>query len=163
MKKITTLISLLLAIAVLLPTAATIAASAERPAISVAVDRLNAEISQINKDAQLPQGEAIIAEQLENDFNVSSDRISVLLGNMMQYGDAAAVRAFAEKLPEGITDRNVDEVTQSKFEGAWDQVAQNFGVAPGSIAGRLSCIEGGIQTALTESYGQGRAAGGGLR
>lgn len=161
MKKISTLISSLLASAVLLLAAAAIAAAAELPAASGDVDRLNAEISKINEDAKLPQAEGVIAKQLADDFNVSSDRINILLGSMMQYGDVAAVLAFAEKLPGGITDRNMDEVMKVRFEGAWDDVAQNFGIDPGSIAGRLSSVQDGIQTALAESYDKGRAAGGG--
>jgi hypothetical protein len=105
--------------------------------------------------------ESIVAKKLADDFDVSSDRINVLLGNMMRYGDVAAVLAFAEKLPGGITGRNVDEVMKIRFEGAWDDVAQNFDIDPATVAGRLSSVEDGIQTALAESYDQGRAAGGG--
>lgn len=160
MKKIPTLISSLLASAALLLAVAAIAAAADVPAASGDVNKLNAQISQINEDSMQPQGESIIAKQLAADFNVSSDRIDVVVGNMMQYGDAAATLAFAEKLPGGITDRNVNEVMKIRYEGAWGDVARKFGIDPGSIAVRLSSVQDGIKTALAESSSEGRAAGG---
>ncbi len=160
MKKISTSISSFLAGAVLLVASATFATAANPPAVSGDIGRLNAEVSQINEDARQPLGESIIARQLSADFNVSSEKIDVVVGNMMQYGDAAAVLAFAEKLPGGINDRNVDEVMKIRYAGAWSDVARKFGIDPGSVAVRLGKVQNGIKTALAESSAQGRAAGG---
>lgn len=160
MKKVSILFSSLVATAALLLAVATMSAAADRPAVSGDIDKLNAEISKINQDAMVPQGESIVAKQLADDFSVTSDRINVVLGNMMQYGDVAAVLAFAEKLPGGITNPNVDRVMNIRSKGAWTDVAQNFGIDPAIAAGRLSSIQDNIQTALAESYDQGRAAGG---
>ncbi len=160
MKKVSTFFSALLAAAALLLAVAIIAAAADRPAVTGDINKLNAEISQINKDAKVPQGERIVAKKIADDFNVSIDRINVLLGGMMQYGDAAAVLAFAEKLPGGISNQNVNKVMDMRSKAAWDKVAQNLRIDPGSVAGRLSSVEDGIQTALAESYDRGRAAGG---
>jgi hypothetical protein len=140
--------------------AATTITAADRAAVSPDISRLNAQVSRISEDAKLPQGEGVVAKQLANDFKVSSDRINLVLGSMMQYGDVAATLAFAEKMPGGITDQNVNKVMNTRSRGAWTDVAQQFGIDPTTVAGRLSSVQDNIQTALAVSYDQGRAAGG---
>ncbi len=160
MKKISLLFPSLLATVGLFLAGTTITAAADRAAVSPDVSTLDAQVSKINEDAKVPQGAGVVAKQLANDFRVSSDRINIVLGSMMHYGDVAATLAFAEKLPGGITDQNVNEIMNTRSRGAWTDVAQKFGIDPTAVAGRLSSIQDNIQTALAVSYDQGRAAGG---
>ena len=102
---------------------ATVVAAADQPAASGDVSKLNAAISQINEQARNPQGESVIARQLEREFNVSSRKIKALHKENTQYGDVAAALAFAEKMRGGITNPNLNEVTRGKNKATWDQVA----------------------------------------
>ena len=120
---------------------------------------MNAVISEINEQAKNPQGEAITAKQLEREFSVSSGKIKALHRKNTQYGDVAAALAFAEKLPGGITNHNLNEVTRGKNRATWDQVASFFKIDAGSVAGRLSGVQKNIMTALAATS-KGSAAGG---
>jgi hypothetical protein len=157
MKKIS-LIFALLASACFLSTA-TVAAAADQPAAAGGISKLYAAISQINEQARMPQGESIVAKQLERDFSVSGRKIKALHRDNTQYGDVAAALAFAEKLPGGITNSNLNEVTKGKNRATWDQVAKFFKIDVGIVAGRLSGVQENIKMALAESA-KGSAAGG---
>ena len=157
MKKISLICALLVSAGFLMT--ATVVAAADQPAASGDISKLDAAISQINEQARTPQGESIIAKQLERDFSVSSHKIKALHKDKMQYGDVAAALAFAEKLRGGITNYNLNEVTRGKNRATWDQVAKFFKIDVGSVAGRLSSVQENIKTALAESA-KGSAAGG---
>ena len=156
MKKIFLICALLAAAGFL---AATVAVTADQPAASGEISKLNAAISQINDQAKTPQGESIIAKQLERDFTVSSGKINALRKKNTQYGDVAAALAFAEKLKGGISNPNLNDVTRAKNGATWDKVAKYFKIDIGSVAGRLSGVQENVKTALAESA-KGSAAGG---
>lgn len=126
--------------------------------------KLSAEITMLNSDANLPQGDTIIMKQLSENFNVGSDKVRSLLGSTMQFGDVAATLAFAEKLPGGITDANLKQVVNMRSKGGWEQVAKSLNVSVSDVAGKLSSIEDSthrnIKQAFADSLSSGKAAGG---
>ncbi len=155
----------LLAVAGLLVYMAGAATAAGTSAASKDENKLNAAITMINSDANLPQGDNVIAKQLTDSFNVKSDKVSSLLGKNMQYGDIAAILAFADKMPGGVTDANINQVVNMRSKAAgWDQLAKSLNVNIGDVASKINSIEDGthknIKQALAESFSSGRAAGG---
>lgn len=129
------------------------------------VSKLNAEITMLNSDANMPQGDKIISKQLTDSFRVSSDKVNTMLGRSLQYGDVAATFAFADKMPGGITDANVNQIVNMRSKGTgWDQIAKSLNVSIGDVAGKLSTLENdahkNIKEALADSFSSGTAAGG---
>jgi hypothetical protein len=138
---------------------AVVFAAADQAAAPADIGKLNDAIAQINVQARGPQAEALIEKQLERDFSVSSRKIKALHQGKMEYGDMAAALALAEKLPGGITNHNLNEVTRGKNRATWDQVAAFFKIDLGSAAERVSGVQDNIVTALAGA-GAGSAAGG---
>ncbi len=127
--------------------------------------KLNAEIMMLNYDAKLPQADAVIMKQLADNFSVKPDKITSLMHKNLQYGEAAAVLAFAEKMPGGITDANINKVMSlHQAKTGWSDVAKSLGVDMSDIATKLGSIEddthSGIKEALFESTALGAGAGG---
>ncbi len=170
MKRFITTLSSLATIAVLVAAMAGAASAAGTQVLSgdkksADLGKLNAEISMLNYHANMPEGDRIISKELVDEFKVSPDRITGLMLHNLKYGDVAAIFAFAEHLPGGITNYNVNEVMKAKTsKGTWDQVASNFDMDTSSVLDRLSAIEDSvhreIKTALAESSVAGTAAGG---
>ena len=129
------------------------------------VNKLKAEITMLNSDANLPQGEKTIAKQLTDSFSVASDKVNTLLARSMQYGEVAAILAFADKMPGGLTDANINQVMSMKSKGEWDQVAKNLNVNVSEVASKLSSLEDSahksIKQAYADSLSTGKGAGGG--
>ena len=135
------------------------------------VGELNADITMLNSNASLPQGDKIITKQLMDTFKVGSDRVSSLIGTttMMgsskaQYGDAAAILAFASEMPGGVTAENITKVSNMRQKTPdWGQLAQNLNVDVGRVASKLNNLENdshrSIKQALADSF-SGSAAGG---
>ncbi len=135
------------------------------------VGELNAEITMLNSNASLPQGDKIITKQLMDTFKVGSDRVTSLIGastlmgsNKAQYGDAAAILAFASEMPGGVTAENITKVSSMRQQTRdWAQLAQNLNVDVGKVASKLSSLENdshkSIKQALADSF-SGSAAGG---
>ena len=154
--------SLAAAVSVLVATSQVATAAA---AVSKDESKLKAEITMLNTDAKLPQAEKILSRQLTDNFKVGTDRINSLLGKNLQYGDIAAILAFAEKMPGGITDPNVSRiVTMRQGKTGWDQIASNLKVNITDVVAKLTTIEDdshrGIKQALAESMTSGMGAGG---
>src|SRR5574337_902127 len=166
MKKVMLKMLSLPAVAVFVVSLTGLAAAALSSGTSVSskdVGKLNAEISMLNSDANLPQGDKIIMKQLTDNFRVDSSKISSLLSRNMQYGDVAATLAFADKLPGGVTDANLGKVISMRDSG-WDQLAKNLNVRISDVASKLSSIEDSahkdIKQAFADSLSSGSAAGG---
>jgi hypothetical protein len=161
MKKTTYILSLIVATVMVMT--AGIAAAATATAKDEA--KLTAEITMLNADAKLPQGEKMISKQLTDSFSVKSDKISSLLSKNMQYGEVAAILAFADKMPGGVTDANINQVQNLRqTKAGWTQISRNLKVDLSDVASKLSGIEDDahkdIKQALSESP-SGRGAGGG--
>ena len=90
---------------------------------------------------------------------MNSRKIKALRRGTMEYGDMAAALALAEKMPGGITNHNLNEVTRGKNRATWEQVAEFFKIDVGSAADRVSGVQDQIEIALAGA-GAGSAAGG---
>lgn len=128
-------------------------------------NKLKAGITMLNSDAKLPQAEKVIKKQLTDNFNVKSEKLSSLKSRGMGYGEIAAVLTFADKMPGGVTDANINQVlTMRQSKPGWDQLAKGLNVDVSDVANSLSSFEddihSGIKQALVESPAAGAGAGG---
>ncbi len=141
---------------------ATAAMSSDSSAASKDIGKLSAEISMLNSDANLPQGDKIIMKQLTDNFRVGSDKVSSLLGRNMQYGDVAATLAFADRMSGGVNDANINKVVSMRDKG-WDQLAKSLNVNVSDVSSKLNSIEDkahkDIKQAFADSLSSGSAAG----
>ncbi len=155
----------LAAAAVLVVSMAGSALAAETSMTSKDAGKLNAEISMLNSDANMPQGDKIIAKQLGDTFKVGSDKITSLLNRNLKHGDVAALLAFAEKMPGGVTDANISKIVDMYQRTAgWDKIASNLNLDTASVASKLNSFENdahkSIKQAFADSLSSGSAAGG---
>jgi hypothetical protein len=131
--------------------------------------RLNTEITMLNNDALLPQGEQVVADRMSKTFDVPGDKITSLRDRGLGFGEISAVLAFADKMSGGITDSNVNAVLSLREENpGWAQIAENLKVDLADAAEVVAEIEGDahqeIKQAAAEGSGsEGRAAGGASR
>lgn len=142
------------------------AGTANAAAASKDEAKLTAEITLLNADAKLPQGDKLISKQLTDSFNVKTDKISSLVGKNMQYGEIAAIIAFADKMSGGVTDANINKVLNLRqSRTGWSQIAKDLKVDLEDVADKVSSVEDeahkSIKQALAESP-TGRGAGGGV-
>ncbi len=127
--------------------------------------KLTSEISMLNKDASLPRGDQVVMDKLSKEFKVTSDQISALRSKNMGYGEIAAVYAFADKMPGGITDDNINKVT-SMVQGkkGWGTIAKSLNVDLGSVRSKVDSIEKDahkdIKKASAETGTSGAGGGG---
>lgn len=167
MKRITVNTLTIVAVAALLVGMVGIATAGMTSSLSKDASKLNAEITMLNTDVNLPQGEKVISKELTDTFRVDSSKFSSLIGRNMQYGDIAAILAFAEKMPGGVTDDNINRVVIMRSSATgWDQVARRLNVSIGDVAARLSSLEDSahrnIKQAYADSLSAGAGAGGGV-
>lgn len=170
MKKITHATFILVVIAVSMVFLAGLATAASTPSPKD-LEKLNAGIKMLNADADEPQGDKIIAKLLMDTFKVSSDKVASLVGSTtlienkkQQYGEAAAILAFAEELPGGVTVENITKVSNMREKTPdWGKLAQNLNVDIGKVAGKLSSLEIDAHTRIKQvavvSSPSGSAAG----
>ncbi|OGW33880.1 MAG: hypothetical protein A2010_16540 [Nitrospirae bacterium GWD2_57_9] len=158
MKKITSSLLSLLAVASLLVSLTGLAAAAG--GASKDENKLKAEITMLNTNAKLPQADQVMKKQLTDSFNVKSDKISSLLGRNMQYGDVAAVLAFADKMSGGVTDANINQVmTMRQSKTGWSQIAKSLNVDIADVASKVSDFEEDAHKSIKEALAEGTAAG----
>lgn len=161
MKKVAIKMFSLAAAAIFLVSLINIASAAET-ARSKDLSKLNAEITMLNADAKLPQADKIISKQLMDNFDVKSDKISSLVGRNMQYGDIAAILAFADKMPGGLTDANINQVlSMRQSRTGWAQIAKSLNVDISDVTGKLSSIEEDAHTGIKQALAEAPAAGAG--
>ncbi len=170
MKKITHATFILAAVVITLVFLAGLATAASTPSPKD-LEKLNAGITMLNSDADQPQGEKIISKLLMDAFKVSSDQVASLVGlttlienKKQQYGDAAAILAFAEEMPGGATVENIAKVSNMRQKTReWGQLAKNLNVDVGKVAGKLSSLEIDAHTRIKQvavvSSPSGSAAG----
>ena len=133
-------------------------------------NKLGADVAMLNIESELPQGEKIITNRLLDDFNVTTDTINSLIVRNMKYGDIAAIFAFAETLPGGLSNDSINEVTILRERGVqWDQAAailvNRYNINVSDVAVTVSRIEddshNSIELAIAESLGAAGSAAGG--
>jgi len=148
MKKITHAALILAVAAITMAFLAGLSTAASTPSPQD-LEKLKAAISMLNSDADQPQGDKIISKLLMDTFKVSSDKVASLVGattlienKKQQYGEAAAILAFAGEMPGGATIENITKVSNMREKTTdWGQVAQNLNVDVGKVASKLSSLE----------------------
>ena len=127
--------------------------------------KLKTEITMLDKDATLPNGDQVVVDRLTKEYNVTGDQITALHDKKLGYGEIAAIYAFADKMPGGITDDNVNKVvTMHQDNPGWMKMAKSLDVDLGHVAKKVGGIEKDahkdIKKASTETKG---SAGGGMK
>lgn len=128
-------------------------------------ERLNTEISILNNNASMPNGDWIFWDRLSREFDVSSDQIMALRDKGLGFGEIAVVYTFADTMKGGFSTENVNKVV-SMYESkqGWRNIASNFDVDLGDVNTKVSSFEesihDGIKQAAAGMYEPGAAAGG---
>lgn len=129
------------------------------------LNTLAAGILLLNQNASLPEADMIIKKKLSDNYNLTLGKIDGLLGKNMQYGDLAAILAFANNMRGGVSDANINKLVDLRQSKAgWDKMAKDLNVDLSRIARSVSRFEddthSSIKKALAESTVSGAAAGG---
>lgn len=74
-----------------------------------------------------------VEERLKEEFNVSDSRIESLRKQKLGYGEIRRVLSFAEQMPGGINDENVDKIMtlrqgDGKHKEGWGNIARDLGL-----------------------------------
>jgi hypothetical protein len=107
--------------------------------------RLDKDASAIDKEAGTPQGEQVVVQRLEKEFNVDEARISGLRTQKLGYGEIAIVLAIAsQKMTGGITDANIKTIMTMR-EGppkeGWGEIAKKLGFKLGPTISSVEKLE----------------------
>jgi len=105
--------------------------------------KLDKETAEINKTAGMTGGSAMVVNRIEKEFNVTADRINALRDKGLGYGEIAIVFSLAGKLPGGITDANVAEVTSMRSGPpvrGWGEIAKRIGVKLGPAVSAVTKV-----------------------
>ncbi len=129
--------------------------------------KLSTEITTLDKDATMPNGDRVVMDRLSKEFKVPVDKISALKDKNLGYGDIAAIYAFADKMSGGITDDNVNKVVSLReSKTGWAMIAKDVNVDLGHVAKKVGSIEKDahkdIKKASKETTGTAGGGGGGL-
>jgi hypothetical protein len=101
------------------------------------------EAAAINTTAGNAQGEKIVTQRLEKDFNVSSDRIQGLRDKKLGYGEIAITLSLCQKMPGGITDANIQQVMtmrQGPPTMGWGEITKKLGTKLGPAISQVKHV-----------------------
>lgn len=101
---------------------------------------LQKEAAAINTAAGRAEGEKLVTQRLEKDFNVNSDQIQGLRDKKMGYGEISIVMSLSEKMPGGATDANIQQVMtmrQGPPTMGWGDVAKKLGTKLGPAVSQV--------------------------
>jgi len=104
---------------------------------------LRKEAAAINTTAGNAQGEKVVIQRLEKDFNVSNDRIQGLRDQKLGYGEIAITLSLCQKMPGGITDANIQQVMtmrQGPLTMGWGEIAKKFGTKLGPAISQVKNV-----------------------
>ncbi len=126
--------------------------------------KLKTEITMLNKDATLPHGDQVVMDRLSKEYNITADKVTSLRDKNLGFGEIAALYAFADKMPGGITDENVDKVVSMHQEKkGWIPLAKSLDVDLGSVAKKVGGIEKDVHKDIKKAATEGGgSAGGGM-
>ena len=98
---------------------------------------LEEQAATVDKEANEPEGEKHVVEKLENQYNVSDERINKLREQKLGYGEIGVVFSMAEKMPGGINDANIQKIIELRQGGAhkegWGKIAHDLNLKPGDV------------------------------
>ncbi|HBL17064.1 MAG: hypothetical protein A2X36_16590 [Elusimicrobia bacterium GWA2_69_24] len=101
-------------------------------------------VTDLDKEAALPDGPGKVGSKLMDQFKVDDARIQGLRGQKLGYGEVSIVLALAEKLPGGISDVNVDSIMALRKGPpvmGWGQIAKKQGVKLGQVLSKVKKVE----------------------
>jgi len=104
---------------------------------------LQKEAAEINTTAGNAQGEKVVIQRLEKDFNVSNDRIQGLRDQKLGYGEIAITLSLCQKMPGGITDANIHQVMtmrQGPPTMGWGDIAKKLGTKLGPAISQVTNV-----------------------
>jgi len=104
---------------------------------------LQKEAAAIHTTAGNTQGEKVVIQRLEKDFNVSNDRIQGLRDQKLGYGEIAIVLSLSQKMPGGITDANIQQVMtmrQGPPTMGWGEIAKKLGTKLGPAISQVKNV-----------------------
>jgi hypothetical protein len=123
--------------------------------------KLSNEITMLNNDVKIPNGDRIATDQLAKSFKVSSEKITALRNKNLDYGEIAAVLGIADKMSGGTNDANINRVANlRRGAGGWPQVAANAGVDVGDVAKKVGSVEDDVHKEIKRTAA-GEYTGGG--
>ena len=106
--------------------------------------RIEKDASALDKDTNKPEGEKMVVQRLEKEFNVDDTRIKSLRDQKLGYGEIAIVLTMAEKLPGGITDATVNKIMSMRqgppVEG-WGKIAMKLGFKLGPVISKVERVK----------------------
>jgi hypothetical protein len=104
---------------------------------------LRKESAAINTTAGNAQGEKVVTQRLEKDFNVSSARIQGLRDQKLGYGEIAITLSLCRNMPGGITDANIHQVMtmrQGPPAMGWGVIAKKLGTRLGPAISQVKNV-----------------------
>lgn len=123
--------------------------------------KLKTEITMLDKDASLPNGEQIVIDRLSKEFNVKGDQTKMLRDKNLGFGDIATLYAVADKMSGGTTEENINKVLSVR-EGnkEWLAVAKSLDVDLGSVAKKVGSIEKDVHKDIKKASTETRTGSG---
>ena len=81
----------------------------------------------IDREANTPAGERTVINRLMQEFGIDEARIRSLHAQHLGYGEIRNIFKIASQMPEGLTDKNINEVVSLRRERGmeWNQVARH--------------------------------------
>lgn len=114
--------------------AASIASAAE--GLSKNELKLQRVSSDLDKAAIEKEGRKTVEKRISSEYNVDADRVKGLRDQKMGYGEISIVLALAQRMPDGITDKNVQSILalrQGPPVMGWGRIAKEQGVKLGKM------------------------------
>jgi len=91
-------------------------------------------ISSVNRQANAPDGAAVVTQRLVKDFGVTEAQVKDLRSKGLSFGEIAIALSLAKEEPGGVTDANIQKVLslrQTTPPTGWGKVAKQLGVKLG--------------------------------
>ncbi len=128
--------------------------------------KLDKETAAIDKTAGKTGGSTVVTDRLEKEFNVTADQITALRDKGLGYGEISIVFSLAGKLPGGITDANIAEITGMRTGPpvmGWGEIANKLGFKLGPTVSEVMKVnkeaERDMKTEKSEMGREGHGEG----
>ena len=86
----------------------------------------------VDQEVKKLGGTKMVADRMINQFQVDGEFINTLRDKKITYGEMITVLAFAEQMPGGINEDNVDEIIHLRRgkwgDAGWEKVAGFLGI-----------------------------------
>ena len=129
--------------------------------------QLKKDIAAIDGNAVTSHNKEIVTDRIAREFKISTQEVIARRDKLPGLGEVAAVYAFADKMPGGVTTDNVDKVvSERQGKKDWDEIASNHDIKLSSVGSKVNSIYKGvhkdIKTAAAGKATTGTGAGGGM-